>query len=62
MPPRDADRRIREFNPAAERLFGRARADVLGLDMPETLVPERLRPAFVDAMVDQDSSRLDVYG
>jgi len=46
----DADRRIREFNPAAEALFGRSRAEVIGLDMPETLVPERLRPHFVDAM------------
>jgi PAS domain S-box-containing protein len=47
----DADRRIREFNPAAEELFGRARAEVIGLDMPGTLVPERLRHQFVDAMV-----------
>jgi PAS domain S-box-containing protein len=46
----DANRRIVEFNPAAQWLFGRARADVLGRDMPQTLVPERLRPAFVDAM------------
>jgi PAS domain S-box-containing protein len=46
----DAGRRIREFNPAAEALFGRARAEVIGLDMPETLVPERLRHQFVDAM------------
>ncbi len=46
----DADRRIREFNPAAEELFGRRRADTLGLDMPETLVPERYRQRFVDAM------------
>ena len=42
----DADRRIREFNPSAEALFGRSRADTLGLDMPETLVPEQL-PAAV---------------
>ncbi|MGH3406683.1 MAG: PAS domain-containing sensor histidine kinase [Streptosporangiaceae bacterium] len=46
----DADRRIREFNPSAEALFGRRRADTLGLDMPETLVPERFRQLFVDAM------------
>jgi PAS domain S-box-containing protein len=46
----DADRRIREFNPSAEALFGRRRADTLGLDMPETLVPERFRQPFVDAM------------
>jgi PAS domain S-box-containing protein len=47
----DSARRIREFNPAAEDLFGRARAEVLGLDMPETLVPETFRQPFVDAMV-----------
>jgi PAS domain S-box-containing protein len=47
----DSARRIREFNPAAEELFGRARAQVLGLDMPETLVPETFRQPFVDAMV-----------
>ena len=46
----DADRRIREFNPSAEALFGRRRADTVGLDMPETLVPERDRQPFVDAM------------
>jgi PAS domain S-box-containing protein len=46
----DSSRRIREFNPAAERLFGRSRADALGRDMPETLVPARYRQQFVDAM------------
>jgi PAS domain S-box-containing protein len=46
----DANRRVREFNPAAEELFGRSRADTLGRDMPETLVPERYRQQFVDAM------------
>jgi PAS domain S-box-containing protein len=46
----DSDRRIREFNPEAEHMFGHARADVIGLDMPETLVPERYRERFVDAM------------
>jgi PAS domain S-box-containing protein len=46
----DSSRRIREFNPAAEALFGRSRAEALGLDMPETLVPEEFRQEFVDAM------------
>ena len=46
----DTDRRIREFNPAAEELFGRTRADVIGLDMPETLVPDRYRRLFIEAM------------
>jgi PAS domain S-box-containing protein len=46
----DSGRRIREFNPAAEELFGRTRSETLGLDMPETLVPEQYRQRFVDAM------------
>jgi PAS domain S-box-containing protein len=32
-----------EFNPAAERTFGYAREDVLGLEMAELIVPPRLR-------------------
>jgi len=35
--------RILEFNPAAEKLFGRARADVLGSDMASFVIPARLR-------------------
>jgi diguanylate cyclase (GGDEF)-like protein/PAS domain S-box-containing protein len=35
--------RIIEFNPAAERTFGWARADVIGGDMARLLIPERLR-------------------
>jgi PAS domain S-box-containing protein len=46
----DSGRRIREFNPAAEELFGRSRSATLGLDMPETLVPEQYRQRFIDAM------------
>ncbi|HEX5290284.1 MAG TPA: PAS domain-containing sensor histidine kinase [Streptosporangiaceae bacterium] len=46
----DSGRRIREFNPAAEELFGRSRSSTLGLDMPETLVPEQYRQRFIDAM------------
>jgi PAS domain S-box-containing protein len=32
-----------EFNPAAERTFGYAREDIIGLEMAELIVPERLR-------------------
>src|SRR5580693_6066146 len=46
----DSRRRIREFNPAAEELFGRSRAQTLGRDMPDTLVPGQYRHRFVDAM------------
>jgi len=41
--------RIVEFNPAAERTFGRARADVIGKDMARLLIPERLRAAHRSA-------------
>jgi Amt family ammonium transporter len=37
--------RIVEFNPAAERTFGWASADVIGKDMARLLIPERLRAA-----------------
>jgi PAS domain S-box-containing protein len=46
----DSSRRIREFNPAAEELFGRSRAETLGRDMADTLVPEPYRHPFVEAM------------
>ncbi len=39
----DADRRIVVVNPAAERMFGRPAAGMLGRDMPELLVPARDR-------------------
>jgi PAS domain S-box-containing protein len=39
----DAEGRIREFNPAAERTFGYRRADVLGQRMADLIIPEALR-------------------
>jgi two-component system cell cycle sensor histidine kinase/response regulator CckA len=39
----DAEGRITEFNPAAERTFGYRRADVLGRPIVETIVPPELR-------------------
>ena len=36
---------IREFNPAAEQVFGYARAAVIGRLMAEVIIPERLREA-----------------
>ncbi|WP_280152231.1 PAS domain S-box protein [Piscinibacter sp. XHJ-5] len=41
----DASGCIVEFNPAAEAMFGRARADVLGHAVSELLMPERFRAA-----------------
>jgi PAS domain S-box-containing protein len=42
--------RILEFNAAAEQIFGFARADVCGLLLAETIVPERLRDAHQQGM------------
>jgi PAS domain S-box-containing protein len=39
----DAEGRITEFNPAAEKTFGRTRAEVLGQDMAELVIPQRFR-------------------
>jgi PAS domain S-box-containing protein len=36
---------IAEFNPAAEKMFGYARADVLGQPLSEVIIPPELRPA-----------------
>jgi PAS domain S-box-containing protein len=41
----DHDGRILEWNPAAERTFGHARAAVLGRQLAETIVPPHLRDA-----------------
>jgi len=37
--------RVLEFNPAAERLFGYSRAEVLGRDLTELIIPADLREA-----------------
>lgn len=41
----DHEGRILEFNPAAERLFGYRRADVMGRSMAELIVPPQMRAA-----------------
>ena len=46
----DASGHIVEFNPAAEAMFGRLRADVLGLAVAEVIIPERLRAAHTEGM------------
>jgi PAS domain S-box-containing protein len=43
----DADRRVVEFNRAAEAMFGHTRAEVLGRDIVDTLVPPRLREGML---------------
>jgi PAS domain S-box-containing protein len=39
----DADGRITEFNPAAERMFGYRRGNVIGKSMPALIIPPALR-------------------
>ena len=39
----DDEGRILEFNPAAERMFGRRRADVLGREMADVIIPPQYR-------------------
>ena len=41
---------IVEFNPAAERMFGFRREDVIGREMAELIIPETLREAHRSAM------------
>ncbi len=41
----DHQGRVSEFNPAAERMFGYARADVIGRELAEVIIP----PSFQDA-------------
>ena len=44
----DAEGRLVEFNPAAEKLSGYRRQDILGRPMSELLVPERDRSRFLE--------------
>ncbi len=45
----DGDRLV-EFNPAAEAMFGHQRAEVIGRTVRETLIPQRLRAGYAQAM------------
>lgn len=46
----DTDGRILEFNGAAETVFGYSRAEALGAEMADLIVPEHLRAAHRDGM------------
>jgi PAS domain S-box-containing protein len=41
----DHEGRVTEFNPAAERMFGRSRADVLGQELATAIIPPALQEA-----------------
>jgi PAS domain S-box-containing protein len=47
----DTDGRINEFNPAAERMFGYQRAEVIGQDLADALIPPALRARYRGALV-----------
>ena len=46
----DGEGRIVEFNPAAESTFGRRRADVIGSELAQVIIPPRLRDAHRQGM------------
>jgi len=46
----DGDGRIVEFNAAAERSFGHARADVIGRLLADVIIPERLRSGHTEGL------------
>ncbi len=46
----DDSGRVVEFNPAAEKVFGRSRRDVLGQDMVRLLIPTHRRRAYRNMM------------
>jgi two-component system NtrC family sensor kinase len=47
----DAEGNIVEFNPSAEAMFVRRRADVIGQPVSEVLIPERFRAAHREGMI-----------
>ena len=50
----DHEERILEFNPAAERIFGYARAEVMGRELSELIIPPVSRAAYRGEMAGCD--------
>lgn len=46
----DFEGRVIEFNPAAEKMFGRIESEVVGKEMAELIMPERLRDRHREGM------------
>ncbi len=44
------DSGVTEFNPKAEEMFGRRRADVIGKELADLIVPERMRDAHLQGV------------
>jgi len=53
----DPEGRITEFNPAAERMFGYARAETLGRELAELIVPAALREKHRAGLARQHATR-----
>ena len=59
----DGQGRIIEFNRAAQKIFGYSRADVIGQDLAEKVIPPRLRVAHLAGVHRyQQTGRTDVEG
>ena len=46
----DEDSRVQDWNPAAERLFGWSRDEIIGKTLVETIIPERFRRLHLEGM------------
>ena len=57
----DAHGRVSGWNAAAERLFGHARADAVGRDMAELIIPPKLRDAHRNGMARFIATRRQQY-
>jgi PAS domain S-box-containing protein len=57
----DQEGRIIEFNPAAERIFGYSRDEVVGDDMAELIVPPSLRPGHRNGLMRYLETGRSVY-
>jgi PAS domain S-box-containing protein len=58
----DADGMVREWSPAAEKLFGVQRAVALGLDLVELIVPAELRESVRESLFDEGRSEEETLG
>ena len=56
----DLEGRIIDWNPQAERMFGWGKAEVLGQMLAELVLPERLRPAFAEALLEFRAGALEL--
>jgi PAS domain S-box-containing protein len=58
----DADGMVREWSPAAEKLFGVQRAVAVGLDLVELIVPAELRESVRESLFDEGRSEEETLG